>query len=416
MIDNNEINQLKERIRIEDVVSDLGISLIKKGRRLYCLCPFHDDHNPSMIISTDRNTYYCPVCNEHGSAINLLMKHGNLTYIEALKRIAPLYDMELHEVANDISTDQKRRQEYFEQIRLQRERVVKVASDILFAGDNVAYKYLRERGFTDDTLRQFNVGYLAEGDELVENDELIKKCYDARIMKGRIIFPWYSVSNIVVGLSGRVMDVRTKGLTKKYINSSEKSGFVKGSNLYGLNLAIHSIVKEKRVYVVEGYTDVMAMHQSGVENVVALNGTALTDAQSTLLKRYADEVVLCLDNDAAGLVAMDLAAQKLLPLDLKVEILYASEGCDPADMLLEYGEKAILDWSKTETRNILDICLEHFVQASVTNPYLRRTTLKKLLSYLSFIKDPILRAFYIEKCLAVCPYLKEQNLTELLEP
>lgn len=416
MIDNNEILRLKERIRIEDVLSHLGISLTKKGRRLYCLCPFHDDHHPSLSIDTEKNFYYCPVCHEHGDGVTLMMKVNNLSYIDALKQIASIYGMQLHEVTDDISIAQKKHQDFMEQIRMQREAIVKAAAEHMFSPENPAYTYLHNRGFSDDTLRAYCVGHYSPIDSETETDGLFHKSYDARQMAGRIVFPWYSTSNMIVGLSGRVLDERTKGVAAKYVNSSEKSGFIKGNYLYGLNLAIRSITKEKRVYVVEGYTDVMAMHQAGVENVVAVCGTALTDAQARLLKRYADEVVLCLDNDVAGIKAMDLAAQKLLPLDVKVEILHASPGGDPADMLLTQGEQAILDWTHNDTHNLLDICLDNFLQASVMNPYTRRSYLHKLLSYLSKICDPILRAFYIEKCLKVSPYLKEQDLQKLLEP
>lgn len=278
----------------------------------------------------------------------------------------------------------------------------------------MAYDYLRQRGLNDETLRAFRVGLLPNKSLWNDKAEMLHKSIDAHQLQNRIIIPWYSASNSIVGLSGRIVDERTKGVAQKYLNSSEKAGFIKGNNLFGINLALQSIVKERKVYIVEGYTDVMAMHQSGVKNVVAQCGTAPTDAQAKMIKRYADEVVLCLDNDAAGLVAMDRAAQKLLPLDLKVEILLAPEGCDPADLLHDKGEEAVKVWSQTQTVNLLDMCLDNFRHIPVANPYMRRAALYKLLSYLKLISDDILRSLYIAKCIEVEPMLKEEMLKQRL--
>ncbi|MBQ0022726.1 MAG: DNA primase [Prevotellaceae bacterium] len=410
MIDNQDIERLKSRIRIEDVISKMGFSLTRKGTRHYCLCPFHEDHNPSLIIDTKKNTFYCPVCHTGGDAIRFVMKVEGKSYVEALRYIAGIYGMELRETSSDLSAEQKRQQDFKEMIRTQREAIVSIAHEHLFEEGNEAHAYLRSRGFSDDTLRLFHVGHFPQLSACGRHQEALQKSYDAKQIQGRIVFPWYSASNALVGLAGRVVDVRTKGVQLKYVNSSEKSGFVKGLNLFGINLATRAMARERKVFVVEGYTDAMAMHQSGIENVVAQCGTAMTDAQASILARYADEVVLCLDNDSAGIRAMDMAALKLLPLGVRVEILLAPDGCDPADLLHSNGEDAVLRWSQTDTHSLLDICLDRFRQASVLNPYHRRAALSKLISYLSLIKDSILRNMYIEKCVDVCPWLKAEEL------
>ncbi|MBQ0047644.1 MAG: DNA primase [Prevotellaceae bacterium] len=409
MIDNQDIERLKSRIRIEDVISKMGFSLTRKGTRHYCLCPFHQDHTPSLIIDTTKNNFYCPVCHTSGDAIRFVMKVDGKSYPDALRFIADIYGIELHEVSSDLSAEQKRQQDFKDMIRSQRETIVSMANENLFTEGNEAHSYLRSRGFNNDTLRLYRVGHFPMLSACGTQKDVLQKSYDAKLLQGRIVFPWYSASNALVGLAGRVIDVRTKGVELKYVNSSEKSGFVKGFNLFGINLAIRSMVKEKKVYVVEGYTDAMAMHQSGIENVVAQCGTALTDTQATILARHADEVVLCLDNDAAGIKAMDMAALKLLPLGVRVEILLAPNGCDPADLLHDKGEDAVLRWSQTETHNLLDICLDRFRQASVLDPYRRRAALNKLISYLALVKDSILCKFYIEKCIEVCPWLKKEE-------
>lgn len=410
MFDPNDINKLKERMDIAEVISSVGITLNKKGRRLTGLCPFHNDHTPSLIVDPAKQTFFCPVCNEHGDAITFIMKANHLSYVEALKYIANIYSFELRETTSSLSNEEKRKREYYEHIRIEREAMAELASHTLFTTDNAAYQYLHSRGFTDETLKRFNIGYFPCKEQWGDAATLIHKSREAYQLQNRILFPWYSASNSIIGLSGRVIDEHTKGVAQKYINSSEKTGFIKGNNFYGINLAMRHISQTRRVVLVDGYTDAMAMHQSGVENVLAQNGTALTDAQARTLSRIADEVILCLDNDSAGIVAIDRAAQKLLPLDLKVEVLLAPAGSDPADLLHSQGEQAVLDWSQTETRNILDIALDNFTRSSVLNPYLRRSALSKLLTYLSLIHDPILHAFYIDKCLTVCKYLKEEDL------
>lgn len=409
-IDNQDIERLKSRIRIEDVISKMGFSITRKGTRHYCLCPFHEDHNPSLCIDTQKNTFYCPVCHTGGDAIRFVILVEGKSYVEALRFIADIYGIELREVSSNLSTEQKRQQDFKDKIRTQRETIVNIATEKLFAEEDEAYAYLRSRGFSDNTLRQFRIGHFPAAERWGDKTAILQKSYDAKLMQGRILFPWYSASNALVGLAGRVVDVRTKGVELKYVNSSEKSGFVKGNNLFGINLAIRSMARERTVYVVEGYTDAMAMHQSGIENVVAQCGTALTDTQATILSRHADEVVLCLDNDAAGIKAMDMAALKLLPLGVRVEILLAPDGCDPADLLHDKGEDAVLRWSQTDTHNLLDICLDRFRQASLLDPYRRRAALNKLISYLALVKDSILRKMYIDKCIEVCPWLKREEL------
>lgn len=414
MIDNNDIRRLKELAKIDEVIANMGISVSRKGRKQVCLCPFHNDHNPSMIVNAEKGTFWCPVCGEKGDAISFVMKLNKMNYIEAVKEIAKMYNVQLNEVSDTQSAEQRKHQEFLEQIRLQREAIVSVSSSYLFQEGKMTYDYLRQRGLNDETLSAFHVGLLPNKSLWSDKAEMLHKSIDAHQLQNRIIIPWYSASNSIVGLSGRIVDERTKGIAQKYLNSSERTGFIKGNHLFGINLALQSIVKERKVYIVEGYTDVMAMHQSGVKNVVAQCGTALTDTQAKMIKRYADEVVLCLDNDAAGLVAMDRAAQKLLPLDLKVEILLAPEGCDPADLLHDKGEEAVKEWSQTQTINLLDMCLDNFRHIPVANPYMRRAALYKLLSYLKLISDDILRSLYIAKCIEVEPMLKEEILKQRL--
>lgn len=410
MLNNQDIEALKSRMRIEKVIGGMGISLTQKGARFYCRCPFHDDHHPSLIVDTQKNTFYCPVCHTGGDAIRFVMKMEGKTYPEALRRIAAIHGLELRETEANLSIEQRKQHDFHELIRTQRERIVSIASERLFSENDEAYAYLHSRGFSDETLHKYKVGHFPTLAECGSHQADLQRSNDAKQMEGRIVFPWYSASNSLVGLAGRVIDTRTKGVEMKYVNSSEKSGFVKGFHLFGINLAIRSIVKEKKIYVVEGYTDAMAMHQSGVENVVAQCGTALTDTQASILARHADVVVLCLDNDMAGIKAMDMAALKLLPLGVRVETLLAPEGSDPADLLRDQGEEAVKRWSQTDTHNILDISLERFRATPVTEPYQRRAALSKLISYLSLVKDNILRNMYIEKCIHICPWLEKEEL------
>lgn len=408
MINPADIERLKQQIRIEDVVEHEGIILKKKGAQSVGLCAFHDDHHPSMIVYGGRNQFYCPVCNEHGDAIAFIMKLKGISYIEALIYIAGIYNMELHEVQSAVSDSELRRAEW---LRTMRNEIVALSVESLHAKENKAYKYMASRGFTNETLAAYHVGYLPPCNEWRNEHARLQQFNEAKSMENRIIFPWYGNSNQLVALAGRVLNPATKGVEKKYVNSS----FSKGNYFFGWSQAINMMRKTEAVFIVEGYTDVMAMYQSGVTNAIAQCGTALTDSHAYILASNVKKVILCLDNDEAGIMAMERAAHKLLPYNLQVELLFSSEGKDPADMMYEHGEEYVNEWSRHDTVNILDFCINKIRMTPITQTFILNARIHQLLNYLSLIHDDILRGLYFAKCNEIIPEVSVQTLMEAIK-
>lgn len=403
MINQTDIEHLKQLIRIEEVVKNEGITLSKNGTQLKGLCPFHDDHHPSMIVNRDRNQFYCPVCKEHGDTITFIKKLKGLNYIQALKYIAPLYNVELHEEQTSEVNRDFRREEWF---RSMRTSLLNLSVKKLMEKDNEAYSYLKSRGFTDQTLTNFQIGFLPSSSEWGNENEHLTQFHEEKNLENRIIFPWFTNTGQLLALAGRVLNPETKGVEKKYWNSS----FPKGNYFYGWNFAVASMRKTETVYIVEGYTDVMAMHQSGVTNTIALCGTALTDKHAYLLASTVKKVILCLDNDSAGTMAMDNAAYTLLPKNLQVEMLLCTEGNDPADMLHNYGEEYVNEWSQSETTNILDICIGRIQSTDILNTFILNARIRQLIEFLSLISDDILRGLYLAKVNSLIPTLSLEML------
>lgn len=404
MIPQQDIDALKQRVKIEDILVHLNMTTCRRGSRTYTLCPFHDDHHPSMLIDLDRGGYYCPVCNTHGDSISLLMKSKNLTYIEALKQISGIYGITLHE--EDKAPNHNSSQMQTEWVRSMRKQIADYAASELFKADNQVLSYLHTRGFSDDTLHTYQVGYLPPHEHWDGQHQSLHSYKEAFSLQGRIIFPWKDRIGNIIGLAGRVLNPATKGVEVKYKNSS----FRKGNYFFGWPEAATAMRKSHTAYIVEGYTDVMAMHQSDITNVIAQCGTAMTDQHAQLLASTISKVVLCLDNDDAGIIAMEQAALKLLPYNLDVEILLAKNGCDPADMLLSEGESCVKEWAQTTTLNILDLCIHKIQQTPITDVYRLRGRIRQLTTYLSLITDSILHELYIGKCCELIPSLTLDSL------
>ena len=413
MIDRATVDKIMEATNIVDVVSEF-VNLRKAGVNYKGLCPFHDDKTPSFMVSPARQICKCFSCGEGGNAINFLMKHEQITYPEALRWLAKKYNIEIQE--RELSDDEKREQSERESMFVVNEWACDYFHDILknnVDGMAIGKQYFRSRGVRDDIIEKFKLGFaLTKRDALV--NEAKRKGYKEEFLvktglcienehgvydrfAGRAIFPWLNVSGKVVAFGGRKLDAATKGVQQKYVNSPDSEIYHKERELYGIYQAKKAIVKEDCVYMVEGYTDVIAMHQCGLENVVANSGTALSIYQIRLLHRFTPNIVLLYDGDEAGIHAAMRGTDMLLQEGMNVKVLLLPDGDDPdsfsrkhtAQQFKEYIEQHQTDFIEFKT----DLLLKN-----VKDPVKRAEAINNIVRSVSVIPDPIVRATYITEC------------------
>ena len=343
---------------IVDVVGEF-VTLRKAGVNYKGLCPFHDDTTPSFMVSPSKQICKCFACGEGGTAINFLMKHEQITYPEALRWLAKKYNIEIQE--KELTDEEKQQQSDRESMFIVNEWAKTYFQDVLKNdpdGIAIGKQYFRSRGIRDDIVEKFCLGFaLPQKDALAKAAQ--KAGYQAEFLEktglciknekglydryaGRVIFPWLNVSGKVVAFGGRLLDARTKGVQQKYVNSPDSEIYHKDHELYGLFQAKKAIAKEDRVYMVEGYTDVIAMHQSGIENVVANSGTALSVYQIKLLRRFTQNITLLYDGDEAGIHAAMRGTDMLLAEGMNIKVLLLPDGDDPDSFAKKHSARGIV--------------------------------------------------------------------------
>ena len=423
MIDTPTIARIMDSTKIEEVVSEF-VTLKKRGINYIGLCPFHNDSHPSFSVSPTRGICHCFTCGKGGNAVNFLMELEQMSYPDALRWLAKKYNIEIQE--REMTSEEKQRESERESMFIVNEWAAKYFQDILqndVDGRAIGMQYFRSRGFRDDIIRKFQLGF-ALPQRTALFDEAVKKGYNPKYLtatglcfkvdkdeagnrsgqdqyldrfSGRAIFPWTSVSGKIVAFGGRVLDSRTKGVNQKYVNSPDSEIYHKERELYGLYQAKKAIAKEDCVYMVEGYTDVISMHQCGIENVVANSGTALSIHQIRLLHRFTSNIVLLYDGDAAGVHAALRGTDMLLEEEMNVKVLLLPEGDDPdsfarnhtAEDFRKYIEDHQVDFIQFKT----DISLR-----GVTDPVKRSQAINSIVESISKIKNQITRAAYITDC------------------
>lgn len=423
MIDKPTIARIMDSTKIEEVVSEF-VTLKKRGINYIGLCPFHNDSHPSFSVSPTRGICHCFTCGKGGNAINFLMELEQMTYPDALRWLAKKYNIEIQE--REMTSEEKQKESERESMYIVNDWAAKYFQDILqndVDGRAIGMQYFRSRGFRDDIIRKFQLGF-ALPQRTALFDEAVKKGYNPKYLtatglcfkvdkdeagnrsgqdqyldrfSGRAIFPWTSVSGKIVAFGGRVLDSRTKGVNQKYVNSPDSEIYHKERELYGLYQAKKAIAKEDCVYMVEGYTDVISMHQCGIENVVANSGTALSIHQIRLLHRFTSNIVLLYDGDAAGVHAALRGTDMLLEEEMNVKVLLLPEGDDPdsfarnhtAEDFRKYIEVHQVDFIQFKT----DISLR-----GVTDPVKRSQAINSIVESISKIKNQITRAAYITDC------------------
>ena len=410
MIDRETIDKILDATNIVDVVSEF-VTLRKSGVNYKGLCPFHDDKTPSFMVSPTKQICKCFSCGEGGTAINFLMKHEQITYPEALRWLAKKYNIEIQE--KELTDEERQEQSDRESMFIVNEWAMNYFKDVLnHDPDGVAIgrQYFRSRGIRDDIVEKFNLGFsLSKRDALdlaakkagYKEEFLIKTglcikgekgVYDR--YAGRVIFPWFNVSGKVVAFGGRLLDARTKGVQQKYVNSPDSEIYHKERELYGLYQGKKAIAKEDCVYMVEGYTDVIAMHQCGLENVVANSGTALSKYQIKLLRRFTPNIILLYDGDEAGRHAAMRGTEMLLAEGMKVKVLLLPDGDDPDSFSRKHTAAEFKAYIEEHAEDFIEFKTKLTVE-NVSDPVKRSEAIGGIVKSISVVDDQLLRDEYL---------------------
>ena len=419
--------------RIVDVVGEF-VTLKKSGVNYKGLCPFHDDRNPSFMVSPSKNICHCFVCGKGGTPASFLMEHEQITYPEALRWLAKKYNIEI--VEKEMTDEEREAQSERESMFIVNEWAKDWFHKILLEdpdGKAIGLQYFRSRGIRDDIIEKFQLGYAPQRRDALSSTA-IKKGYKSEFLvktglcfvsekgkmnsekfataadgtaeanssftnhsslidrySGRAIFPWFNVSGKVVAFGGRVLDSRTKGVAQKYVNSPDSEIYHKERELYGIHQAKKAIVKEDRVFMVEGYTDVIAMHQAGIENVVANSGTALSIYQIRMLHRFTNNITLLYDGDEAGIHAAMRGTDMLLEEGMNIKVLLLPDGDDPDSFARKHSTDELRKYIEEHQTDFITFKTRLTVQ-NVEDPVKRSEAIGGIVKSISVIPDQILGA------------------------
>lgn len=414
MIDRDTIDKIMEATNIVDVVSEF-VTLRKAGINYKGLCPFHDDKTPSFMVSPTKGICHCFACGKGGNAVNFLMEHEQISYPDALRWLAKKYNIEIQE--RELSAEEKQQATDRESMFIVNEWAKNYFIDILKKnpdGQAIGLQYFRSRGIRDDIIEKFKLGYaLPKRDALskaavaagYKADYLVKTglCYrkdNGELVDryaGRVIFPWFSVSGKVNAFGGRLLDSRTKGVQQKYVNSPESDIFHKERELYGLYQAKREIAKQDHVYMVEGYTDVIAMHQCGICNVVANSGTALSVHQIKALRRFTPNITLLYDGDEAGIHAAMRGTDMLLGEGMNVKVLLLPDGDDPDSFARKHSAEEFRKYVEDNQTDFIRFKSDVMLRG-VNDPIKRSEAITSIVRSISVIPNPITRDTYVHEC------------------
>ena len=414
MIDHATIERIKDAANIVEVVSEF-VTLRRSGANYKGLCPFHDEKTPSFYVSPARGMCHCFGCGKGGNPVGFIMEHEQMTYPEALRWLAKKYHIEIKE--RELSDNEKREQSERESMFIVNEWAASYFQHLMHdTADGVAIgmQYFRSRGFRDDIVSKFQLGY-DDTDRRALAQEALRKGYKEDFLlktgicykndrgelidryAGRVIFPWIGISGKVVGFGGRLLDSRTKGVVQKYVNSPDSEIYHKDRELYGLYQAKKAIAKEDRVYMVEGYTDVISMHQCGIENVVANSGTALSIHQIHILHRFTSNITLLYDGDAAGIHAAMRGTDMLLSEGMNLKVLLLPDGDDPDSFSKKHPASDFRKYIEDNQTDFIQFKTDLLLK-NERDPLKRSEAINSILRSISFVINPILRDTYIHDC------------------
>lgn len=414
MIDPQTVERILDSAQIVEVVSEF-VSLKKAGVNYKGLCPFHADKDPSLVVSPVKGLYKCFSCGHGGNAVKFVMEHEQLSYPDALRWLAKKYHIEIQE--KEISEEEKQRQSERESMFIVNEWANQYFQNILqndVDGRAVGMAYFRSRGFRDDTIKKFQLGF-SPTDKYALAKEAKRKGYEDKYLVstglcyqkedgslhdrfyGRAIFPVHTISGKVVAFGGRVLDAATKGVDRKYVNSPESEIYSKSKELYGLYQAKMAIQREDRCFLVEGYTDVISMHQAGIENVVSSSGTALTTGQIQLLHRFTNNITLLYDGDAAGIKASLRGTNMLLQEGLNIKILLLPNGEDPDSFARSHSAKEFKDYINSHQTDFIHFKTALLLDEMGNDPLKKASLIRDVVESIAVIPDEITRSVYIKE-------------------
>lgn len=414
MIDQLTIDKIMDAADIVEVVSDF-VSLRKRGVNYTGLCPFHDEKTPSFSVSPSKGICKCFSCGKGGTAVHFIMEHEQMTYYEALRYLARKYNIEIAE--RELTDKEKAAKTVRESMLIVNEFAQKFFSNTLFGteeGKNVGLSYFYERGFRDDIIKKFGLGYSPEKrDALYEaskkegynKDFLLKtglclESQDGRStidrFRGRVMFPVYSLSGKVIAFGGRVL--RTSDKTAKYLNSPESEVYHKSNVLYGIYQAKGAIVKNNNCFLVEGYTDVLSMHQAGIENVVASSGTSLTGGQIRQIHRFSENITVLYDGDAAGIKASLRGIDLLLEEGMNIKVVLLPDGDDPDSFSKKQSASEFSAYIKAHEKDFITFKTDLLIDDAGNDPIRRAALIGDIVQSISVIPDDITRSVYIKEC------------------
>lgn len=428
MIDRQTIDKIFEAARIEEVVGDF-VNLKKRGANLLGLCPFHNEKTPSFNVSPARGIYKCFGCGKGGNPVNFIMEHEHLTYPEALRYLARKYSIEIEEKEEspeEIQAHNEREslllvsafaQQFFTETLLETEE-----------GKAIGLSYFHERGFTNDIVAKFQLGFSPERrnalveaatakgykPEYLETTGLCIKRDDGGLFDrfaGRVMFPIHNVSGRVIAFGGRTL--KTDKKVAKYVNSPESPIYHKSNVLYGIYFAKNKIVSNDNCLLVEGYTDVISMHQAGIENVVASSGTSLTVEQIRLIKRYTKNITILYDGDAAGIKASFRGIDLVLEEGMNVKVVLFPEGDDPDSFSKKVGGEELQEFINKESKDFIGFKTGLLLKETQNDPIAKAGLIREIMETISLIPDAISRNVYTTECSRIMNVDEQLLISEL---
>lgn len=415
MIDQGTIDRILDAAQIMDVVSDY-VTLRKRGVNYVGLCPFHSDKTPSFYVSPAKGLCKCFACGKGGNAVHFIMEHEQMSYPEALRYLAKKYNIEIKE--RELSDEEKFVQSERESLFIVNNFARDYFQNILknhVDGRSIGLAYFRNRGFRDDIIEKFQLGYCTDSHDAFSKEALQKGykkeylvktglCYetdDHRLRDrfwGRVIFPVHTLSGKVVAFGGRVLANATKGVKVKYVNSPESEIYHKSNELYGIYFAKQAIVKQDRCFLVEGYTDVISMHQSGIENVVASSGTALTPGQIRMIHRFTNNMTVLYDGDAAGIKASIRGIDMLLEEGMNIKVCLLPDGDDPDSFARKHNSTEFQAFISEHETDFIRFKTNLLLEDAGKDPIKRAELIGNLVQSISIIPEAIVRDVYIKEC------------------
>ena len=415
MIDRATIDRIMDAAQIVEVVSEF-VTLRKRGVNYIGLCPFHNERTPSFSVSPSKGLCKCFSCGKGGNVVHFLMEHEQLTYVEALKWLARKYNIEVKE--RELTEEEKQANNIRESLFIVNQFANEYFQRILQTtteGRSIGMTYFRSRGFRDDIIKKFQLGYSLDTrdalateakrkgyrEEFLEKAGLCYKTSDGKLRDrfwGRVIFPVHTLSGKVVAFGGRVLNAATKNVQMKYVNSPESEVYHKSRELYGIYLAKQSIVKQDRCFLVEGYTDVISMHQSGIENVVASSGTALTTEQIRLIRRFTQNVTVLYDGDSAGIKASLRGIDMLLEEGMNIKVCLLPDGDDPDSFARKHNASEYQDYINKHETDFIRFKTNLLLEEAGHDPIKRVELINSIVKTISVIPEAITRSVYIREC------------------